>query len=286
MYISTVPNFIPTGWDENVYNDKYLNTPGYTSGSWTAVPNILAEWNGVDKNLHSTYAVSPMNVTNLIVGKTYYYKIVIIDKAGQRSVPSAEQTAIISPDASSYSWVENFIQSPYDSSIWSSCTYPGTSFNSIHPTGTEITLNTNGAIIMDSKSVNASIVEASFVCTLPQINPSASIRLKINILSYSPYDAYFNFRNDGQNSISCCTDRSDDDTPINVQYGVEHVFKIVINFKSHQALFYVDGVLVATHIIATGANIYPVWVALEADNTATTTPYTMTFKSISCIYYP
>lgn len=93
MFVSTVPNFIPTGWDPNVYNEKYVDTPGYTSGSWTNKPNDLSQWNGIDRNLYSTHApVHRIEVNGLTVGKTYYYKIVVVDKAGQRSIPSAEQT--------------------------------------------------------------------------------------------------------------------------------------------------------------------------------------------------
>lgn len=79
VYISTTPNFNPTGWNGT---------------TWVEKPNAVKDWDGDSNNLFMVSTTKPIQVTGLTPGETYYVRVVAVDKANQRSIPSAEVSAM------------------------------------------------------------------------------------------------------------------------------------------------------------------------------------------------
>jgi hypothetical protein len=269
MFISTTPNFSPTGWD---------------GAAWASVPNVLSEWNGTDKNLHSTYTASPMTVSNLIAGKTYYYKIVVVDKAGQRGAPSVEQTAMASPGVSSFSWVDDFIQNPYNTSIWTNTSNSGAAFDPVLPHGMTITISPEGGAYLNSASVKCSIMEAHFECNIS--SPIQYCIVNFGLASFgggAGYSAEFTTKENGGTQIYCVSDSNSTGTSVNFQYGVTHDFKIIADSIQHKIFFYIDNSLVATHDVNVNNKLNLTYVTISGIN-ENTTNYSMEFDSVSCSY--
>lgn len=75
VYISKTTGFNPSGWNGSV---------------WSGQPNPTAEWNGTDKTLHTISAATPIQVTGLTPGTTYYVKVVAVNNSDVRSAPGEE----------------------------------------------------------------------------------------------------------------------------------------------------------------------------------------------------
>ncbi len=78
IFVSTGASFNPTGWN---------------GSAWTGAPNSPETWNGTTNTLYMITTNEPAHLP-LPGGTRYYAKIVVVNKAGSRSAPSGEDSAI------------------------------------------------------------------------------------------------------------------------------------------------------------------------------------------------
>lgn len=288
MFVSTVPNFNPTGYDPSIYDEKYINTPGYTSGTWTSKPNDVKDWNGVENNLYSTHPpIHRIEVNGLTVGKTYYYKTVVVDKAGQRSIPSPEQTVTLLSNVSDFSWVDDFIINPYDQSIWSNPYSTNTTVTAMLPHKLSITLHPNSTFMLISKSVKCRIAEVKFKVVFPQPWQGVFIRVGTNQRDTVKNKGYYAFFRTGETTdptiMSCSSYEHTQGDLINIVWGEEHVFEIIVDGISRTIKYYIDNNLVATQTPSQEYALTEMDVQIDMVNNSPT-DYNMIFDLISCSY--
>jgi hypothetical protein len=78
VYVSTLSCFNPTGWNGT---------------AWTGSPNAIEDWNGTTNTLFKISSETPINLTGLVAGTTYYVHLVAVDTYLNRSDPSNEASA-------------------------------------------------------------------------------------------------------------------------------------------------------------------------------------------------
>jgi hypothetical protein len=273
MFVSTVPNFNPTGYDPSVYDAKYLNTPGYVSGTWANKPNDVKDWNGVENNLYSTHPpIHRIEVNGLTVGKTYYYKTVVVDKAGQRSIPSPEITVKITN--ANTSWFDDFNNIPYDRSIWAETDELGNAVNNtavltLEPSepntlsintinGQSFSLCSTLAADLNDNIKDKLVYEARIKIQQPTANARFRLGLFYEYVNNKITDGYSNsyeefsqgtdltkivcysYAQSGSH-IVCNSTKA-----VAFTWGVYHVLKVEYVKSTQQVNFYIDDVLVHT----------------------------------------
>jgi parallel beta-helix repeat protein len=78
VYVSTLSCFNPTGWNGT---------------AWTGTPNAIEDWDGTVNTRFKISSETPINLTGLVAGTTYYVHLVAVDTYLNRSDPSNEASA-------------------------------------------------------------------------------------------------------------------------------------------------------------------------------------------------